>query len=269
MNIIRRAVSWIRRNVGLYNLSRIGNPFLDLFTGGKKRPIFFDIDKTVPVLRAIDAAYNDIRAELERLLPYQDQMPRYHDLDTDLLYSSGRFHRDKRWNVFMLFCLDSLPEENRKLCPKTCAVLDGIPYINQAFFSILDPGKSIPAHTGPTRSYLRYHLGLRVPANNPPRIRVRDQYYTWKEGESVLFDDSWEHEIYNNASEVRAVLIVDVMRPFIRPIFAINLVSRKLAERFYGPRIVARANAYRLRTSNRGTESERTKTTSDIFERSG
>ncbi|HEX6099233.1 MAG TPA: aspartyl/asparaginyl beta-hydroxylase domain-containing protein [Thermoanaerobaculia bacterium] len=246
MNPVRRALTWIRRNVGLYNASRFANPFLDLFTGGKRRPVFFDIDKTMPHLRAIDAAYEDIRAELERLLPYQDHMPRYHDLDTDLLYSSARFHRDKRWNVFMLFCLDALPEENRKLCPKTCAVLDRIPHVNQAFFSILDPGKSIPAHTGPTRSYLRYHLGLRVPKQNPPQIRVRDQYYTWKEGESVLFDDSWEHEIYNQADEVRAVLIVDVMRPFIAPIFALTLLFRKIGERFYGPRIVARANTFRL-----------------------
>jgi aspartyl/asparaginyl beta-hydroxylase (cupin superfamily) len=173
-------------------------------------------------------------------------MPRYHDLDTDLLYSSARFHRDKRWNVFMLYCYKSLPEENRKLCPKTSAALDKIPYINQAFFSILDPGKGIPAHTGPTRAYLRYHLGLRVPKHNPPTICVKDQLYTWKEGESVLFDDSWNHEIYNESDSVRAILIVDVMRPFIAPVFWLNLGFRKLSDWFYGRRIVAQARKYRL-----------------------
>lgn len=243
---IRSAIMKIRRNAGLYNFSRLGNPIYDLFTGGKNRPIFFDIDQTMPELRAIDAAYEDIRAELERLLPQQDQMPRYHELDTDLLYSSGRFNRDKRWNVFMLYCYKALPEENRKLCPKTCEALAKIPYINQAFFSILDPGKSIPAHTGPTRAYLRYHLGLRVPKNNPPTIRIKDRFYTWREGESVLFDDSWEHEIYNESDSVRAVLIVDVVRPFVAPVFWFALMTRKLGDWFYGRRIVAAANKYKL-----------------------
>jgi aspartyl/asparaginyl beta-hydroxylase (cupin superfamily) len=248
---IRSTIVGIRRRAGLYNLSRICNPLYDLFTGGKNRPVFFDIDRTMPALRAIDAAYADIRGELDRLLRQQDRMPRYHDIDNDLLYSSGRFHRDKRWSVFMLYCFQSLPEENRRLCPKTCAALDKIPYINQAFFSILDPGKSIPAHTGPTRSYLRYHLGLVVPKNHPPAIRVKDQFYTWKEGESVLFDDSWDHEIFNDAESVRAVLIVDVMRPFIAPVFWFNLLFRKLGDWFYGPRIVAKVRKYHLMPPDR------------------
>jgi aspartyl/asparaginyl beta-hydroxylase (cupin superfamily) len=243
---ISSVILGIRRHVGLYNFSRIANPLYDLFTGGRNRAVFFDIDQTIPALRAIDAAYEDIREELERLLPQQDQMPRYHELDTDLLYSSGRFNRDKRWNVFMLYCYKARPDENRALCPKTCAALDKVPHLNQAFFSILDPGKSIPAHTGPTRAYLRYHLGLHVPKNNPPTIRVKDQHYTWKEGESVLFDDSWEHEIYNNADSVRAVLIVDVMRPFVTPVFWFTLLFRKLPDWLYGPRIVAKANSFRL-----------------------
>jgi aspartyl/asparaginyl beta-hydroxylase (cupin superfamily) len=236
----------IRQVITPYNFPRLVNPIYDLFTGGKRREVFFDIDKTVPALRAIDAAYPDIRAELERLLTKQDEMPRYHELDTDLLYSSGRYHREKRWNVFMLYCFGSLPEENRALCPKTCAVLDRIPNLSQAFFSILDPGKPIPAHSGPTRAYIRYHLGLRVPKENPPKIRVRDQFYTWKEGESVLFDDSWEHEIYNEASELRAVLIVDVLRPLAAPIFWFSRLFRTVLTRGYGKRLAAKASKFRL-----------------------
>jgi aspartyl/asparaginyl beta-hydroxylase (cupin superfamily) len=247
---IRSVLTKIRRNVGFYNFSKIGNPVYDLFTGGSRRPVFFDIDETMPELRAVDAAYEDIREELERLLPQQDRMPRYHELDTDLIYSSGRYHRDKRWNVFMLYCYKSLPEENRRLCPKTCAALDKIPYINQAFFSILDPGKAIPAHTGPSRAYLRYHLGLRVPKTRPPSIRIKDQLYTWKEGESLLFDDSWDHEIYNESDGVRAVLIIDVMRPFVAPVFWFNLVFRRLSDRFYGRRIVAQAKKFTLTSTD-------------------
>jgi len=237
----------LRRQAGLYNFSRIVNPVYSLFTGGAKRPAFFDIDRTFPALRNIDRAYPEIRQELDALLLQQDAMPRYHDIDSNLISGSGRYQRDKRWNVFMLYCYGSLPSENRALCPRTCAALDKVPYLNQAFFSILDPGKSIPAHTGPTQAYIRYHLGLRVPLSNPPSIRVRTEHYTWKEGESVLFDDSLDHQIDNQSDGLRAVLIVDVMRPFPQPIFAFNLLFRKLGEWFYGPRLVAKAKKFQLR----------------------
>ncbi len=240
----RSSVLWAKRNVGLYNLSSFGNPFYVLFIGGEQRPVFFDIDRTLPELRRIERAYPDIREEFERVLPHQDKMPRYHDIDSNLVNSSGRYNRQSRWNVFMLYCYDALPHENRALCPKTCAALESIPGLNQAFFSILDPGKSIPAHTGPTRSYIRYHLGLRVPKVNPPKIRVKDQWYTWKEGESVLFDDSWDHEIINNATEVRAVLIVDVMRPMPALPMFVSKSTRFLGSRFYGPELVKKARKF-------------------------
>jgi aspartyl/asparaginyl beta-hydroxylase (cupin superfamily) len=238
----------IKRNAGLFNFSRLGNPVYSLFTGGKDRPAFFDIDATMPALRHVDAMYPAIREELLQILPQQSAMPRYHEIDTDLIYSSGRYNRDARWNVFMLYCYGSLPENNRALCPITCEAVSKVPHLNQAFFSILDPGKSIPAHTGPTQAYLRYHLGLVVPAQNPPSIRIRREHYTWKEGESVLFDDSLDHEVYNSSAGIRVVLILDVMRPFPEPIFTANRVLRKMGEWFYGPRLVRKANAFQLQS---------------------
>lgn len=243
---LARALLWTKRNIKLYTISGLGNPFYDLFIGGDRREVFFDIDKTLPELRQLDRAYPEIRAEFESVILRQDRMPRYHDIDPDLILSSGRYQRDKRWNVFMLYCYDALPEHNRTLCPKTCAALERIPGLNQAFFSILDPGKSIPAHTGPTRAYIRYHLGLRVPAVNPPRIRVRDQWYTWQEGASVLFDDSWDHEVENHAEGMRAVLIVDVMRPMPPVARFVANATRMLGKVFYGPRVVRKANRFRV-----------------------
>ena len=81
----------------------------------------------------------------------------------------------------------------------------------------------MPAHCGPYRGYLRYHLGLKVPQKNQPSIRIKDQHYTWIEGESVLFDDSWDHEVKNDSDESRVVLIVDVLRPMP---FAFSIVNR-------------------------------------------
>ena len=125
-------------------------------------------------------------------------------------YISGRFDPEKDWKVFYLYAMGEKPAANRARCPRTAALLDQVPGLFQAFFSILDGGKSIPAHAGPYRGYIRYHLGLVVPEDNPPSIRVKDQHYTWKEGESILFDDSWDHEVINKSDGDRVVLIVDV-----------------------------------------------------------
>jgi aspartyl/asparaginyl beta-hydroxylase (cupin superfamily) len=209
------------------------NRFFDLYTGGKKRPVFFDIQKTYPALLALERNYPVIREELEAILPQKNAMPKYHELDVLQYHISAGGGENKDWKVFMLYAMGRKPESNRALCPRTCALLDQIPNLFEAFFSILDGGKSIPAHPGPYRGYLRYHLGLKVPEKNPPTIRVKDQYYTWKEGESILFDDSWEHEVYNHSDDVRVVLIVDVLRPLPPLPHAINRLAQPVIGFFY------------------------------------
>ena len=69
---------------------------------------------------------------------------------------------------------------------------------------------------------LRYHLALQVPEHNPPRLRVGEQVIVWEEGRSLLFDDSLEHEVYNESEEIRVVLVVDVMRPLPLPFHLLN-----------------------------------------------
>ena len=68
-------------------------------------------------------------------------------------------------------------------------------------------------HCGLHNGYLRYHLAIEAPRATPPTLRVKDHHYTRQEGESVLFDDTWSHEIKNECSETRVVLIVDILRP--------------------------------------------------------
>ena len=97
-----------------------------------------------------------------------------------------------------------------------------MPGVLGAFFSILDPKKTVPAHEGPFMGYLRYHLALVVPEEKPPTIRVKDRFHTWKERESVVFDDSWEHEVLNESEGQRVVLIVDFMRPMPWPLHLAN-----------------------------------------------
>lgn len=174
------------------------------------RPVFHDIDQVFPALRKIDENYEVIREELLAVLPQKHRIPHYHEVDgtQEFLAGGGDW---RMLYVHMHGSGDRIP--TRRLCPRTAALIDQIPDVCGAYFSILDAGKSIAPHNAPYLGYLRYHLGLIVPEQHPPTIRIADQHHTWRVGESVLFDDTLEHEVFNEAQGIRVVLIVDVMRP--------------------------------------------------------
>jgi aspartate beta-hydroxylase/beta-hydroxylase len=204
-------------------LLKVLSPYLKLLhkcAGGETRPVFYDIEKTAPALLELDKNYPIIKSEVERLLESNRNLPTYHDLDPRQAGISAI--GSKKWKVFLLYAMGVAPKANRALCPQTSALLDKIPNLFQAFFSILEAGKSVPAHHNIYYAMLRYHLGLVVPRENPPTIRIKDQFYTWKEGESVLFDDCWEHEVFNESKQDRVVLLVDILRPLPLPVQAVN-----------------------------------------------
>jgi aspartyl/asparaginyl beta-hydroxylase (cupin superfamily) len=221
------------------DLPRRINDWFFRTAGGKDRPAFFDIDTTCPALRRIDQACPQIREEALALLNHRQDVPRYHEADASQECISASTPHD--WRVFYLELIGEKAEANRARCPATAAALDSVPDVFQASFSILDPGKSIPAHYGPYGGYLRYHLGLVVPREHPPTLRVRDQYHTWREGESVLFDDSLEHEVVNASTEARVVLIVDVNRPMPLPQRLTHRLVKQVARRVYARPTLRRA----------------------------
>lgn len=193
--------------------------------GGENRPVFYDIEKLAPSLRELEKNYDVIRSEVVQLLESKRELPSYHELDPEQRgISAGG---SKKWKVFLLYAMGAKPKANRALCPRTSALLDQIPNLFEAFFSILEAGKSVPAHCGPYYGMLRYHLGLVVPSENPPKIRIKDQFYTWKEGDSVFFDDTWEHQVYNESKSDRVILLVDVLRPLPLPVHLLNLLFAK------------------------------------------
>ena len=214
------------------------NKFYDLHVGGPRRPVFYDIAATRPELLELDRNYLVIREELLGILPDKRAIPRYHELDEMQYNISARVDPEKDWKIYPLDIMGVRPPAFCARCPRTTALLDRIPGLFEAFFSILEGGKSIPAHEGPYRGYLRYHLGLVVPEKDPPSIRLKDQVYTWKEGESVLFDDSWDHEVYNKAGSDRVVLIVDVRRPMPLPLAAVNRFVEAAMRLIYGKQVL-------------------------------
>ena len=221
----------------------IVNNFYASYIGHDQRPTFFDIETTYPSLNKITQQVSIIKAEFENVLINTPQLPRYHDIDPGEKAISDT--TEKNWNVFMLYLLGYQLQEARTLCPTLCKLIEGVPNLIQAFFSILEPGKSIPLHEGPYLGYLRYHLGIHIPKNNPPQIVVNNQPYTWKEGEAVLFDDSWPHEVRNISDDYRAVLIIDVLRPMsLLPALVNQFVTNVIARYTYGRKTIKRARQY-------------------------
>jgi aspartate beta-hydroxylase/beta-hydroxylase len=205
---------------------------------GENRPLFFDLE-AFPALQEITQNHAIIRQELDSVLARKERLPRYHDLDEGSTSISTEGEGD--WKVFMLYAMGAKPEKNRRICPATVRLLGRVPNLFQAFFSVLDAGKKIPPHRGGYLGYIRYHLGLRIPSKDPPRIRVHDRYHTWKYGEAILFDDTWEHEVENESDDVRVVLIVDVLRPLPPVPHALNWVAANvLIRNTYGRELLER-----------------------------
>lgn len=120
------------------------------------------------------------------------------------------------WKEFALFVRGKRVEANCNKVPRTCAFVEKIEAARtckrgQVKFSLLTPGVHIWPHCGPTNCRLRAHLGLKVPVG--VNLRVGDEIRTWHEGEFIVFDDSFEHEVWHNGSEHRLVLIVDLWHP--------------------------------------------------------
>ena len=134
-----------------------------------------------------------------------------------------------RWAQYELYRQGRKVERNCKNAPITCNLIDAIPQISknrrgQVKFSWMEAGTRIHAHSGPTNCRLRAHLGLKIPENlssdeniseSSTKLRVADQYVTWKDGEMFIFDDSFDHEVWhdNPQKESRLVLILDLWHP--------------------------------------------------------
>lgn len=222
-------------------LGNLVNAIYDPYTGGTLRPVFFDIEETRPELLILDKHFDIIREEFEAVKETYS-IPAYEELDA---FQTDASKPKTKWKVFMLNLMGEYPELAKELCPNTCEYLKGIPHLFEAFFSVLEPGRSIPHHEGPYRGYIRYHLGIEVPQKNPPAIRIKDQIYQWKERESVLFDDTWDHEVINHSEEERVVLIVDILRPMPPKPHRVNhFLVKNFIKPFYGRKLVRQNRKY-------------------------
>jgi aspartyl/asparaginyl beta-hydroxylase (cupin superfamily) len=187
---------------------------------------FFD-PADFPWTRKLEAGWPEIRAELDRVLEDRDHLPNFQDISVD----QASITNDDKWKTYFLYGYGFKSQANCDRCPATARLCQEIPGMKTAFFSILSPHKHIEAHRGPYKGVLRYHLGLRIPEpREQSAIRVDDEVRGWTEGGSLIFDDTYEHEAWNDTDGVRVVLFVDFVRPLRFPANALNwLVLQAIA----------------------------------------
>ncbi|KAG9274038.1 aspartyl/asparaginyl beta-hydroxylase isoform X7 [Astyanax mexicanus] len=121
------------------------------------------------------------------------------------------------WGQFTLWQQGRKVTSACQSVPKTCAFMERYPEATsckrgQIKFSVMQPGTHVWPHTGPTNCRLRMHLGLIIPRTGC-RIRCTNQTRAWEEGKVLIFDDSFEHEVWQDADTFRLIFIVDVWHP--------------------------------------------------------
>jgi aspartyl/asparaginyl beta-hydroxylase (cupin superfamily) len=156
-------------------------------------------------VKPLEEAFPVIRGELLRLLERQGVGFK--------AYMSEGNQRLAGWNTFNFFFYGRKFEDNCALCPETTRVLETLPRFERdhIMFSALNPHSHIPPHTGPMNGIIRGHLALLAPPGS--FIRVGNDERTWQEGKVLVFDDSFEHEVWNHSDQVRIVLFMNFWHP--------------------------------------------------------
>jgi beta-hydroxylase len=171
----------------------------------------------------LEREWRTIRAELEVLLGDLKAVPPLRVMSPD----HGRIAQHDLWKAFFLYGYGYKIEANCARCPKTTAIVERIPDLNSAFFSILLPGTRIESHIGPTKGLVTCHLGLMVPEEDACTMHLHDREVGWQEGKCLVFDDTYRHEVTHRGNSPRVVLLIQVKRPLRAP-------GRQIASFFLG-----------------------------------
>ncbi|PHR60387.1 MAG: aspartyl beta-hydroxylase [Robiginitomaculum sp.] len=167
-------------------------------------------NKYFDFLPQFEEHWQEIEKEAREILKFRDEIPGFEDISPD----QYRIAKDNKWKTFVLYGFGTRLEKNTALTPVSARLLETIPNLQTAWFSILAPGYHIPAHKGVTKGIVRSHLGLIIPKDYEKcRIRVDDQIMPWQAGKVFTFDDTYEHEVWNDTDEERVILLFDFDRP--------------------------------------------------------
>jgi aspartyl/asparaginyl beta-hydroxylase (cupin superfamily) len=176
-----------------------------------------------PWLLELEAATQTIQAELKAALASRmDAFAPYIQFPPDAPVNQWEeLNHSRRWSSLFLWKDGTRNDAVCDACPQTAALLDRLPMAQQpgfaptAMFSALDAHTRIPPHTGSTNVRLLCHLPLILPG--PAAFRVGNETRSWEMGRAWVFDDTIEHEAWNDADELRVILIFDVWNPYLEP----------------------------------------------------
>ncbi|OYY52901.1 MAG: aspartyl beta-hydroxylase [Polynucleobacter sp. 35-46-207] len=140
----------------------------------------------------------------------------YNDIGFNSFFRTG-------WKRFHLYWYGKEMPSAQANCPKTVALLKSIPSVKAAMFASLPPGATLVRHRDPYAGSLRYHIGLVTPNDPKCFIDVDGERYYWKDGEPVMFDETYIHYAANETDHQRIVLFCDVERPvYTKPVQLLN-----------------------------------------------
>lgn len=185
----------------LIGYSKVGNPSA------------FD-NATFPWSRDIEDNWEKIRDEAMAVMTDPEEIPPLEEISPD----HKGIARNRKWKSFFIWGYGYRSEENAKLCPETTRLVERIPGLVSAFYSIHVPGLHIPKHRGVTKGLINCHLALRIPQDRQKcRMNLDGKDYSWTEGKMLIFDDTYDHEVWNDTDEIRVILLIQFARPFRFP----------------------------------------------------
>jgi aspartate beta-hydroxylase len=173
-----------------------------------------------PWLDAFEAGTDVMRDEFLAVLAQEDGFTPYLTYPDDVPHNQfAELNNSPRWSAFHLRQEGRTVEKNASRCPATMALLATAPQPDQpgrtpsAMFSLLKPKTRIPAHTGVSNARLVVHVPLILPGDCG--FRVGNETRAWEMGKAIIFDDTIEHEAWNDSDKLRVVLIFDIWHPHL------------------------------------------------------
>jgi beta-hydroxylase len=182
------------------------NVLMYLFSGVPNKPVL-PVEQ-FPELKPLADNWQEIRDEGLRLFDegFIRAAAKNNDWGFHSFFRSG-------WKRFYLKWYEDFLPSAQQLCPKTVALLQSIPNVHGAMFTMLPPGAKLGAHRDPFAGSLRYHLGLRTPNSDDCHIYVDGIKCVWHDGEGLVFDETFIHRAENRTDQNRLILFCDVERP--------------------------------------------------------
>jgi beta-hydroxylase len=182
------------------------NALMYLFSAVPNRP--YQALENFPELAPLQEHWQDIRAEALQLVEkgFIKAAENNNDMGFNSFFKRG-------WKRFYLKWYKNFLPSAQDLCPVTVALLKNIPTVHGAMFALLPKDGQLKPHRDPYAGSLRYHLGLVTPNSEKCRIYVDGVAYHWKDGEAVMFDETYIHAAKNQTDMDRIILFCDVERP--------------------------------------------------------